>query len=333
MTALLFPDFRPPLPHTPHKAAHPVTTGTFTQPWALENYTPEKWGAEFDTMQAADIDLWIFQWTGDSGRKTTIYPTRLPGWQHSMAYDPIEAALSEAQKRGMQVFMGLAFNDAWWQKEGSDAQWLAAESAAMNAVAAELYENYHARYPTTFSGWYINWEMDNVSGYNFRAPDRENIIQALAEVSGRLKTLDPTLPVAIAPFFNANIGASPRRWQYFWYEVLTQTQVDILMLQDGVGVGHATVEQIPEWFEAVCDAAHLAGKQCWSDLENFATTSGKDSGPFTPAPPERVAAQHRAAAPYVDRIITFSFLHYMSPVAGTDPQYLTAYQAYRESQP
>lgn len=333
MTALLLPDWRPPLPHTPHEPIRPVTSGSFTQPWALESFTAEQWAAEFDAMQSAGIDLWIFQWTGDSGRKTTIYPTHLPGWQHSMTYDPVEAALQAAEARQMQVYLGLAFNEAWWQKEGSDRAWLEAEAAAMNAVGGELYAQYYARYPETFAGWYINWEMDNANGYNFQAGDRENITWALAEVSGHLKSLNPALPVAIAPFFNAKVGAGPRRWQYFWYDLLRETQVDILMLQDGVGVGHAEVEQIAEWFEAVCDAAHLAGKQCWSDLENFITTSGKDSGPFAPAPPERVAAQHQAAAPYVDRIITFSFLHYMSPAAGVDGQYLAGYLAYLDSLP
>jgi hypothetical protein len=175
--------------------------------------------------------------------------------------------------------------------------------------------------------------MDNANGYNFRRADQANITRALADVSGHLKTLNPALPVAIAPFFNTRAGAGPRRWQYFWYDVLRQTDVDILMLQDGVGVGHATIEQLVQWFEPVCNAARMAGKQCWSDLENFVTTSGKDSGPFAPAPPERVATQHSAVAPYVDRIVTFSFLHYMSPAAGVDERYYRAYLDYLQSVP
>lgn len=331
MAALLYPDFRPALPHTERSPIRPETTGTFTQPWCVDKYaSADQWDAEFTAMQSAGIDLWIYQWTADSGHKTTIYPTRLPGWQQSSVYDQVEMALATAKRHQMKVYMGLAFNDAWWQKESSDRAWLQTETSAMSAVADELYDRYYSRYPDTFAGWYINWEMDNANGYNFLPADKKNIIEALAGISSHLKALNPRLPAAIAPFFNSRIGASPRRWQYFWYDVLRETQVDILMLQDGVGVNHASVEQLPQWFGAVCDAAHAAGKQCWSDLENFTSPSGSDSGPFSPAPPERVAAQHRAVAPYVDRIVTFSFIAYMSPAWGVDPKYLAAYQAFRK---
>ncbi len=237
--------------------------------------------------------------------------------------------LAAAQRHQVKVFMGLAFNDAWWQKEGSDRDWLLAEAAAMNAVADELYQNYYSRYADVFAGWYINWEMDNVSGYNFLPSQNQNMVTALQEVSGHLKTLNPDLPASLAPFFNSELGAGPRRWQYFWYDLLRQTSVDIVMLQDGVGVAHAEVKQLPEWFQAVCDGVHAAGKQCWSDLENF-TQVGEG---FIPGPPDRVAAQHQAVAPLVDRIVTFSFITYMSPVYGVDPQYLEAYQAYRKQIP
>ena len=329
LSALLLPDLRPALPHRPSTNIRPVTTGSFTQPWCVDAYTtPEQWEAEFAAIEAAGIDLWIYQWTGDSARKTTIYPTKIPGWSQSSAYDQVESALEAAQRHGVKVYLGLAFNEAWWQKEGSDRAWLLAEVRAMNAVADELYANYYLRYPETFAGWYINWEMDNVSGYNYRAAHKRNMIEALGAVSGHLKTLNPELPSAIAPFFNAKIGVGSRRWQYFWRDMLEQTDVDILMLQDGVGVDHATVEQLPEWFQAVCDAAYAAGKQCWSDLENF-TQTGPNS--FIPAEPERVAAQHQAVAPYVDRIVTFSFIAYMSPAWGIDPRYLEAYQEYLRS--
>jgi len=38
-----------------------------------------------------------------------------------------------------------------------------------------------------------------------------------------------------------------------------------------------------------------------------------------------VERQRKAVAPYVDRIVTFSFISYMSPVNGVDPKYLQAY--------
>jgi hypothetical protein len=308
----------------------PITTGTFTQPWTVDRYTPEMWEVEFAAMQALGINLWIYQWVGDSKNKTTIYPTRLAGYTQSSSLDQVEVALSLGKKHGVQVFLGLVFNDEWWQKGGSDRQWLLQEAGEMKAVASELYANYYLRYPDTFAGWYINWEMDNYAGYNRRAKHKANMIEALQLVSAHLEGLNPALPTSIASFFNAAGGASAQEYGQFWFDVLSQTDVDILMLQDGIGVDHADLDELPEWYQNVCAGARAAGKSCWSDLENFAT--GPD-GSFIPAPSERVIKQHQIAARYVDRIVTFSFLSYMSPVDPSHLPYFQNYQAYLESLP
>jgi hypothetical protein len=302
----------------------PITTGTFTQPGSVDNYTPEMWGQEFNSMKELGINLWIYQWVGDSKNKTTIYPTRLTGYTQTTRDDQVELALSFAQKYGLQVFLGLVFNDDWWQKEGTDRDWLLHEAQEMNAVADELYASYFTRYPDTFAGWYINWEMDNFAGYNRRAKQKENMIEALQLVSDHLEGLNPSLPSSIAPFFNAAGGAAAQAYGEFCYEVMSKTGVDILMLQDGIGVEHATLDQLPEWYQQVCAGVRAAGKLCWSDLENFATDS---DGNLIPAPTERVIQQHQIAAQYVDRIVTFSFISYMSP---NDPAHVPYYKGFQE---
>jgi hypothetical protein len=283
------------------------------------------WEQEFALMKALGIDLWIYQWVGDSKLKTTIYPTRLAGYTQSSSFDQVDLALSLANKHGIKVFLGLVFNDDWWQKEGSDRDWLLREAREMNAVADELYANYYPRYPETFAGWYINWEMDNYAGYNQRERHKTNMIEALQLVSDHLDNLNPALPSSIAPFFNTVGGASARDYGQFWFQVMSQTGVDILMLQDGIGVNHADLEQLPEWYRQVCAGVRAAGKACWSDLENFATDQ---EGTFIPAETARLIQQHQIAAQYVDRIVTFSFLSYMSPVDADHGQYFEGYQAY-----
>ncbi len=314
---------RAPLP-----TIQPITSGSFTQPWTLDDYTPEKLDQEFRLMQELGMDLFIFQWTANSKDHTTIYPTRLEGWKQNSPYDQIEAGLAAAQKHNLKVFMGLAFSEEWWDRQGSDRAWLMSEAQKMNRVASEIYTTYAPRYPGVLTGWYINWEMDNVSGYTTDATQRQNMIDALNTVADHLHRLNPGLKTSIAPYFNVNEGLSAAEWGTFWQEVLTQTGIDILMLQDGVGVDHATVEDLPVWFKAVCDGAHAAGKQCWDDLENFVSESAANH----PAPIQRLIRQHQAAAPYVDKIVTFSFNAAMSPLFGNDPKVLEAYRAYVAAQ-
>jgi len=315
---------------TPVRAAGPAdpwSQGTFTQPWCVDNYTTQaQWNSEFTYMQNVDIRLWIYQWTGNSKANTTIYPTNIPGYSQSSAYDQVETALATAQNFGFKVFMGLVFNSQWWHKEGTDLAWLMNEASEMNAVADELYANYFSRYPDTFAGWYINWEMDNYAGYNWYPDQKQNMIDALNAVSLHLDSLNPALPSSIAPFFNTSGGATPEQWETFWYDIMSQTSVDVLAMQDGIGVGHATIEQLPEWYLHVCAGVWQAGKQCWTDLENFTGTNH-----LKPAPTQRIIDQHQAEYPYVDKIITYSFIEAMSPAWGWDPVYYNGYKDYVDS--
>jgi hypothetical protein len=307
--------------------ADPWSQGSFTQPWTVDKYTTQaQWDSEFTYMQNVDMTLWIYQWTGNSKANTTIYPTNIPGYSQSSAYDQVETALATADRFGFKVFMGLVFNSQWWHKEGTDLNWLLGEAAEMNAVADELYANYFSRYPNTFAGWYINWEMDNYAGYNWYPDEKQNMITALNTVSQHLDTLNPALPSSIAPFFNTNGGATPEQWELFWYDIMSQTSVDILMLQDGIGVGHATIDQLPTWYQHVCAGVWAAGKLCWSDLENFIGTNH-----LKPAPTQRIIDQHQAEYPYVDKIITYSFIEAMSPEWGWDPVYYNGYKNYVDS--
>jgi hypothetical protein len=294
----------------------------------VDGYTTQAaWDNEFTYMQNLGMTLWIYQWTGDSKGNTTIYPTNIAGYTQSSNYDQVEMALSTAKKFGDKVFMGLVFNAAWWQKEGEDLAWLLGEASEMNAVADELYANYYSRYPETFAGWYINWEMDNYAFYNTIPEQKQNMITALNTVSQHLDSLNPNLPSTIAPFFNSNGGATPEQWEVFWYDIMSATSVDIVAMQDGVGVGHATIDMLPHWYQHVCAGVWAAGKLCWTDLENFIGSSH-----LKPADTQRIIDQHQAEYQWVDKIITYSFIEAMSPQFNPNwvPQY-NAYKAYVDS--
>jgi hypothetical protein len=303
--------------------------GTIVQPWTMDGYlTTERWEREFEYMSAVGMDTYILQWTADSSNQTTIFPITIPRWEWASPLDQVDMALSSAQQYGMKVYLGLAFDQEWFVKQASDRAWLLDQATAMNLVADDLYRSYFDRYPDNFAGWYLNWEMDNVSGYNTRVNERQTMVEALASVVDHLHRLNPNLPAAIAPYFNARIGAKPQVWGEFWDEVIAKSGIDILMLQDGVGVGHAGVKDLPAWFEVVCRAAHHNGVECWDDLEIFSGASAVNS----PAPTERIIQQIQAAGPFVDKIVSFSFNVAMSPEFGLDPVYYQSYKAYVDGQ-
>jgi hypothetical protein len=52
----------------------------------------------------------------------------------------------------------------------------------------------------------------------------------------------------------------------------------------------------------------------------------------SPAPTRRIIQQIQAVAPFVDKIVSFSFNVAMSPEFGLDPVYYQSYKSYVDSQ-
>jgi hypothetical protein len=107
-----------------------------------------------------------------------------------------------------------------------------------------------------------------------------------------------------------------------WEYILKRSPLDILAQQDGVGVGHATTKQLPEWFSAVHDAIKEVrpGVKFWVDSETF-------NGDGEPMVTHKLVNDMRAVQPYVSSYLSFSFNHFMSP-QQVNPLYYKTYTDY-----
>ena len=244
----------------------------------------------------------VVQWTADSKNRTTIYPSAMKGYTQSTKHDVVKRALDTADASGAQVYVGLQINDDWWTKYLGDAAWLKGEAATANLLADDLWKKYGGH--ASFVGWYLAFEVDNVETTQ---GEWENLVAFYATVGEHLKKLGPGKPILISPFFTQD-GMSPADWQMMWEYVLTRSPIDILALQDGVGVGHALNRDLPTWFGAVESAIQNArpGMQFWVDTETFNRSSH-------PMPIHAMANDMCAVQPYVSSYLSFSFNHYLSP--------------------
>ncbi|MBE3584498.1 MAG: DUF4434 domain-containing protein [Limnochordaceae bacterium] len=348
---------------TPRPPAKPFATGTFIQDWLSAGWDEATWEKEFAYLKEAGMTYIVIAPTAytfttplppDSsapaalatpGASTapaapaaqsgspptpiigqTIYPTNLPGFQQKPGYpDLVEKYLHYAAKYGMKVFVGLNFNDDWWKKASRDPGWLLEEMRRGNAVATELYQRYHSRYPNTFYGWYWVWEIDN---YNFRFRDWENtLISALNVQLDHLTALDPSLPFLFCPFMNYRLGTAAQ-YRDFWKRVFANTHLrpgDIFAPQDCVGAGGLTIDNFDTWFAELRKAVDTKpGLLFWSDAETFVQAD------WSSAPLSRFVRQLREVAPYVDNIISFAYTHYYSPNL-VDPGFHRTYVDYVRS--
>ena len=121
-------------------------------------------------------------------------------------------------------------------------------------------------------------------------------------------------PVAIAPYCPGR--SKPGEIEKMYTAMLIDSGVDIVMLQDGVGARGRDDDllEIVRYFREMRDACVTAGCEFWADLECFKLVGREDKGKtFTAADADRIGWQMAIEAPFVRKMITFDFFHYMSP--------------------
>jgi hypothetical protein len=229
----------------------------------------------------------------------------------------VERALNAADASGAQVYLGLQINDDWWTKYLTDKTWLKNEAKIANVLSDDLWKRY--RRHRSLTGWYLGFEVDNVESTSV---EWDNLVAFYRTVGNHLRQLTPGKPIVISPFFSTKADLSPSQWQTMWEYVLKRSPIDVLALQDGVGVEHATKEQLPEWFRAVRNAIQNScpRMQFWANTETFNLDS-------EPRPIRSIVDDMCAVQSYVRGYISFSFNHYLSP-QQVNPLYYQTYVDY-----
>jgi Domain of unknown function (DUF4434)/Domain of unknown function (DUF5109)/F5/8 type C domain/Fibronectin type III domain len=317
----------PGLSHAQQNCPWPGLTGSFIQPQLPDQWDSYQWNQEFNYMGNACISQMVLQWSADSLAHTTVYPTNLTvagyTYTQSTVHDIVGESLHYADENGVQVYIGLQTNADWFVNYANDSSWLNNEATIAEALANDIWTKYGNH--CSFSGWYLTFEVDNLNEQNQTQWD--NLVSFYTAVGSYLHNLSPGLPVIIAPFFNADLGASaetPAQWTTMWEYILGNSPLDILALQDGVGDGHATASQLPAWYQATQTAiCHSARNMLfWSDADTYVNVSG-----LHPMSTSQLVTDMTAEDPYVSNFLSFSFNHYMSP-QQVNPVFYNTYLNY-----
>lgn len=299
----------------------PRIDGSFIQPALVDGWSASQLSAEFATLTNACITSQVIQWTADTKNNTTIYPSGLSGYSQDTSTDVVGRVLTAADSANVAEYLGLQTNDDWWNTYASDSSWLNSQATKANALADDLYAKYGTH--SSFSGWYLPFEVDN---WNFTSTTSwSNMASFYTTVANHLHSLTPGKPVVISPFFNTTGGQTSSQWTTMWESILTTAPIDVVALQDGIGAGHATISQLPTWFAATKAAitSTRPATQLWADSETFNTD-------FTPMSIGQLVSDLEAVAPYVSKILSFSYDHYDSP-SQVPSVYDTTYRGYLDT--
>jgi len=156
----------------------------------------------------------------------------------------------------------------------------------------------------SFAGWYLCHETSR---------NDANIIELFNHIGRHCKaTLDR--PVLISPFpqgakqfFGGNVMSLDESFDH-WKRIFAETQgaFDICAFQDG----QIHYDQLPAFHAGIRALGDQHGVTIWSNVESF----DRDMPiKFPPADWRYLKLKIEAAAPTVDKIITFEFPHFMSP--------------------
>ncbi|MFO7189289.1 MAG: DUF4434 domain-containing protein [Pseudomonadota bacterium] len=290
-------------------------SGTYLQLTAghLE-WREEDWEELFAYFRELGLSELIVQWSAYEDSR--FYPDAMaPGTKPS----PIESVLRLADRTGMRVRLGLAFEERYWTELAKKPEELAPylETLAQRSVAIAQALWPLAREHVSFTGWYIPQEIDDES---WREPEyRQLLHDFLARLGRALHEIAPDTPVAVSGFSNGM--TDPVAFEAFWKNLLMQApQIDTVLFQDGVGAHKLDLFELPLYAAAIRNAAVETSREVVFIVELFDQVAGPpiDENPFqaVPAALPRILQQLEVAQRYASMAVAFSVPEYLSPKGG-----------------
>lgn len=298
-------------------------TGSFIDFSSKSYWSQQEWESQFQEMKDIGMNTVIIQymsygettWFNSANNFTKIkYPNALPN------------LLVAANNKQMDVFIGLYFDEEYWKNQ-TNVDWLRLHADRCISIAEELNDQFGKN--PAFKGWYIPHEPEP-NAYHSKeliASLKNNLIN---RISDKLHSFDAK-PVSIAAFFNSEL-TSTTQLKDFMTE-LCKSNLQIIMLQDGIGVNHVSLDQVELYYSeadrGLYENTNYKG-EFWTDLETF---SFAPQGPVTI---DRIKKQLQAelSALHITKAVTFQYYQDMCPTGpggGTAAKLRNDYQDFIKS--
>lgn len=270
------------------------------------NYTVSEWKELFDVMLLHGLDTAVFQaalWheLSECYYQSNYFKDEYRQW------NVVGPMLEAAQKCGMKIILGGYGSVVGWLNAQNEEE-IEREIRHQTNCMIELLQ-----YGNQFSGIYFSPETA-FAGH--RDKSKEKMLNKLyREYFSRLKELAPKKPIMMSPasFFCPGIK---EHFNDYWSALLENVPLDILMPQDSIGCAACSLaNQKTMWgfWKEVADKMDLT---LWAHTEIFERQTFGGKTPFDAASPQRVAAQLRNLAPFVEKCICFEFPYFSNNAKG-----------------
>jgi len=295
----------------------PTFSSSFIQYWYCQNWNYDRWIEEYQMLQKIGINEIILQSIADTKLHYAVYPTKMEGYS-SNDTDMVKAALLAADSVGMKVRIGLGFNDDWWSINSHLQRWLEEEAEINTVIVTEIIAMYGEH--RALAGWYIPYEFHPLIALDYS--QQANLNQFFRKIAETIK-LYSTETIMIAPYYNARLSGplTLALWSNIFCHVFQNTGIDIIALQDSIGAGYNTLEDLDEIFASTQQAAEEIGLILYAVTETFEEAAKEK----LPAPHRRILKQLSRESAYVQKFIAFSVNHYQN---GNELTQINNYEDY-----
>jgi len=181
----------------------------------------------------------------ENGKSSVNYSA----WKNIAADSALESVLSEADTRGMKVFLGVGMY-AWFDFTDGSLEW-------SKKIAKELWDKYGTH--KSFYGWYISGEVAGDLGTDDRR--RKEIVHFFKEFRSYVRTLAPDKPVMLATNCHGIKNAGG-----YYHELLSNLDILCPFGFHRMPAGDYTGSEAAKVLQDYCDKA---GCHLWMDLEVF----------------------------------------------------------------
>lgn len=281
-------------------------SSSFIQKWYCKDFTLDRWISELEMLHSGGVNEIILQNVIDIKEKESYYKTNLYGYK-STENDIISLALEAAKMVGIKVRIGLGENSDWWVRGVIDENWLVREAVENKLIFNEIYELYGQH--EALGGWYIPYEF---SGHFVVAKkQRNNLNTFLKDISNEIRNKSD-LDIMISPYYNFKLSGrqSLQDWSNAIQEVFKDTKIDIVALQDSIGVQYNNLNNVRELFYYTKQATDELNIKLYSDVETFE----KEGSGYISVGEEQIERQMRSVRPYVEGYVAFSINHYQNSI-------------------
>lgn len=258
----------------------------------LKNFTAEQWDRKIKEIADAGIKYLVLLDVAIGGK--TFYPSGLLPKHQIGCENPLETALSAADKYGISFFISNDFFGEWTDVElmMKDKAITSLRIKAMDEIA-EKYSHHKS-----FYGWYFPNETAIDGHY------RDFFIEYVNSCSVQARRLTPGAMTLIAPYGTRNVKADD-----LFVKQLEMLDVSFIAYQDEVGVNKTRVDESAGFFERLNKVHTKAGRsKLWADVEVFKFEGQTYKSALIPAPAERIIRQLQAVSPFVEKIFIYQYI-------------------------